>query len=78
MSEVEPHLVTLILAMAQARRCLRANKCISLANDLIKGTEVQKKIIHRKKKKIGSGKMTIHLCSEENIGNCLSRDGGTS
>ena len=50
MHEVEPQLVTLILAMAQARRCLRASECISLANDLIKGTELEKKIIERKKK----------------------------
>ena len=51
MSEVDPHLVTLILAMAQARRCLSASECISLANNLIKGTEVEKKIIQRKKKR---------------------------
>jgi len=51
MSGVEPQLVTLILAMAQARRCLRASECLSLANDLIKGTEVEKKIIERKKKR---------------------------
>ena len=50
MYQVEPQLVTLILAMAQARRCLQASECISLANDLIKGTEVEKTIIERKRK----------------------------
>ena len=43
MYQVELQLVTLILAMAQAWRCLQASKYISLANDLIKGTEPQKK-----------------------------------
>ena len=51
MSEIEPHLVTLILVMAQAQRCLQASECISLSNDLIKGTEVEKKIMDRKKKR---------------------------
>ena len=51
MSQVEPHLATLILAMAQAQRCLRASECISSANDLIKWTEVEQKIIDRKKKR---------------------------
>ena len=50
MHQVEPQLVTLILAMAEARRCLQASECISLANDLIKGTELEKKIIDRKRK----------------------------
>jgi len=50
MYQVEPQLVTLILAMAQARRCLQASECISLANDLIKGSDLEKKIIERKKK----------------------------
>ena len=54
MHQVEPQLVTLILAMAQARRCLRASECISLANDLIKGTELEKKRIERKRIKMGS------------------------
>ena len=51
MSEVEPHLVTLILAMAQARRCLGVTECLGLANDLIKGTSLEKDIIERKKRR---------------------------
>ena len=44
MTPVEPHLVTLICAMAQIRRCLRASsECIGLANDLIKGMPLWKK-----------------------------------
>ena len=52
MHQVEPQLVTLILAMAQARRCLRASECVSLANDLIEGTELEKRIIERKRSKM--------------------------
>ncbi len=51
MSQVEPHLVTLILAMAQARRCLGATECLTLANDLIKGTQLEKEIIERKRRR---------------------------
>ena len=51
MHQVEPHLVTLILAMAQARRCMGASECLALANDLIRGTEVEKQIIESKKKR---------------------------
>ena len=57
MHQVEPKLVTLILAMAQARRCLRASKCIALANNLIKGTELEKKIIEKKR-------MTMDWCDD--------------
>ena len=53
MREVEPHLVELICAMAQIRRCLTSTESISLANDLISGTEVEKRIIDWKKKKNG-------------------------
>ena len=35
MKQVEPYLVTLILALAQVQRWVRASECISLANDLI-------------------------------------------
>ena len=48
MSEVDPHLLTLLLAMVQAQRYLQVSECISLDCGLIKGTEVEKKIIERK------------------------------
>ena len=48
MSEVEPHLLTLLLTMAQAQRYLQVSECITLACGLIKGTEVEKKIRERK------------------------------
>ena len=51
MSEFEPHLVTLILSVAQAQRYLEVSECISLANNLIKGTEIETKIIDREKKR---------------------------
>ena len=57
MYQVEPQLVTLILAIAQDWRCLQASECIALANDLIKGTELEKKIIERKR-------ITMNWCDD--------------
>ena len=77
MHQIEPKLVTLILAIAQAWRCLRASECIALANDLIKRTELEKKIIERKR-------MTMDWCDDntpvlgKSTGNCLIDDGNTS
>ena len=53
MYDVEPHLVELICAMARIRRCLTTTESIALANDLISGTELEKKIIEWKKKANG-------------------------
>ncbi len=50
MYQVEPHLVTLILVMAQARRCMGASEYLALTNNLIRGTQVEKEIIKIKKK----------------------------
>ena len=44
MHEVEPHLVELICAMAQIRRCFTTSKSTALANDLISGTELKKEL----------------------------------
>ena len=52
MYEVEPHLVELICAMARIRRCLTTTESIALANDLISGTDLEKKIIEWKKKRM--------------------------
>ena len=49
MSSVEPHLIELICPMAEIRRRLTTSEAISLANDLIVGTETEKKIIEWKK-----------------------------
>ena len=49
MAPVEPHLVELICAMASIRRCLSTSECITLANDLIAGTELESTIIKWKK-----------------------------
>ena len=43
MASVEPHLVELICAMAEIRRCLTASEAVALANDLIGGTKTGKK-----------------------------------
>ena len=43
MASVEPHLIELICSMAEMRRCLRTSEAISLANDLIVGTETEKR-----------------------------------
>ncbi len=52
MNEVEPHLVELICAMARIRRCLTATESIALANDLISGTDLEKRMIEWKKKRM--------------------------
>ena len=49
MAPVEPHLVELICAMAGMRRCLTTSEAIALGNDLIIGTETEKRIIEWKK-----------------------------
>ena len=50
MAQVEPNLVELICAMAEMRRCLTTSEAVSLGNDLIIGTETEKRIIEWKKK----------------------------
>ena len=45
MSCIEPHLVELISVMGQIRRSLTGCESLSLANDLIYGTQVEKDII---------------------------------
>jgi len=50
---VEPRLVDLIIRMSRIRRCLTPSQCLYLANDLIKGTEVEKKVIAYKEKQFG-------------------------
>ena len=52
MSEVEPHLVELICAMAHIRRCLTTTESLALANDLISETIIEEKIINWKKKRM--------------------------
>jgi len=52
MAPVEPHLVELICSMASIRRCLSTSECISLANDLIAGTELESRIIEWKKNRM--------------------------
>ena len=76
MTPVEPYLVTLICAMAQIRRCLRASECIGLANDLIKGRPLEKEIIEWKK--VDSITMNLHLYWVEDGGDCSEGDGITS
>ena len=54
MAPIEPKLVELVLAMAKIRRCLTVSETLGLANDLIRNTDLEKKIIQWKKK-------TLHL-----------------
>ena len=49
MAEAEPQLVELIVRMGRIRRCLTPTQCLHLANDLIKGTEIERKIIDFKR-----------------------------
>ncbi len=49
MALVEPHLIQLICAMAEIRRCLTVSEAIALGNSMIKGTETERKIIEWKK-----------------------------
>ena len=51
MASVEPHLIDLICAMAEMRRCLTTSEAIALANDLIIGTETEKRIVEWKKER---------------------------
>ena len=50
MAEVEPILVDLIVKMSTIRRCLTPSQCLSLANDLVAGTDTEKKVIEFKRK----------------------------
>ena len=50
MAEVEPVLVDLIVKMSTIRRCLTPSQCLHLANDLVAGTEIEKKVIELKEK----------------------------
>ena len=54
MAPVEPKLVELVLAMAKIRRCMTVSETLGLANDLIKNTPLEKKILEWKKN-------TLHL-----------------
>lgn len=49
MAPVEPKLVELVLAMAKIRRCLTVSETLGLANDLIKDTPLERKILEWKK-----------------------------
>ena len=48
MVDVEPVLVDLIIKMSAIRRCLTSTQCLHLANDLVAGTETEKKVIEFK------------------------------
>ena len=50
MVDAEPQLVELIIRMGRIRRCLTPTQCLHLANDLIKGTEIEARVINFKKK----------------------------
>ena len=45
MADVEPVLVDLIIKMSRIRRCLTPTQCLHLANDLIRGTDIEKNVI---------------------------------
>ena len=49
MVSVEPHLIVLICAIAEIRRCLTISEVLALGNDLICGTQTEKNIIEWKK-----------------------------
>ncbi len=51
MSLVEPHLIELILAMTELRRCLSTSEAPTLGNDLFFGTETKNNIIEWKRKR---------------------------
>ena len=51
MAPIEPHLVELICTMGQIRRSLTASESLSLANDLIYGTQVEEDVIKWKKRR---------------------------
>ena len=48
---VESRVVDLIIRMSWIRWCLALSQCLHLANDLVKGTEVEKKVIAYKEKR---------------------------
>ena len=48
MALIEPHLVELICTMRQIRRSLTGRECLSLANDLIVGIQMEKDVIRWK------------------------------
>ena len=50
MAEIEPILINLILRMSTIRRCLTPSQCLHLANDLVKGSKIEKKVIEFKEK----------------------------
>ena len=50
MVDVEPVLVDLIIKMSAIRRCLTPTQCLHLANDLVAGTETEKRVIEFKEK----------------------------
>ena len=50
MSAAEPQLIELIIKMGRIRRCLTPTQCLHLAKDLIKGIEIEKKVVAFKKK----------------------------
>ena len=49
MAPIEPHLVEPICAIGQISRSLTGSKYLSLANDLIFGTQIEKDVIRWKK-----------------------------
>ena len=44
-TSVEPHLIDLVCAIAEIRRCLTTSEALTLCNDLICGTPTEKNII---------------------------------
>ena len=46
---LEQHLIQLICAMAEIRRCLTVSEAIALGNSMINGTKTERKIIQWKK-----------------------------
>ena len=73
MASIGPHLVELICAMAEIRRCLTASEAVALANDLISGTDTEIQIIEWKRARMNT--TTIHLCWDGNGGNHSRKDG---
>lgn len=73
MAGVEPQLIELLARMSRMRRCLTATRCLFLANDLIKGTEIDDEVIAFKKGR----KNQLSLFLEQNIEK-KSRKGGNT
>lgn len=76
MASVGPHLVELICAMAEIRRCLTASEAIALANSLILGTETERRIIKWKKARNQYDDNSPVIWGK-NGGSYLRRDGHT-